>query len=241
MKGENKMIESKNLSFSYGSNLVLDSVEFTAQTGKITYLAGENGCGKTTWIKCAINLLKQSDGDILFDGKPFRDIRDDFSICFDTPPMYKNMSLNHNLEALYGVDYKSESATDLLLKVGIDARLSREKAGNLSFGQQHRIGIVGSILRNPKYLILDEPNLGLDPHGWDVIKNKIINLKENGSTIILTGQNFHQVEEFADDIVLLYDKKIREKDSIAGFINKHCVDKTNESLENAFKKAIKKY
>lgn len=237
-EGLYKMIETQKLDFSYGSNHVLQNISFTANKGEITYLAGVNGAGKTTWIKCAVGLLIPKSGSVLYDNKYFSDVRNEFAICFDTPPIYKNMSCYDNLSVLYDVNPKKQETRDLLEKVGISETLLKKPAGRLSFGQRHRLGIAGAILRNPKYLIMDEPDLGLDPVAWEVVKNEIIRLKKNGSVIILTGQNFVQLEEIIDKIVLLSDKKIMSDLSVNDFIQKYNNGDENKSLKNAFLKAI---
>lgn len=89
------MITTENVTFAYNKNEILSDISFIAPTGKITYLAGVNGAGKTTWIKCATTLLKAKKGTISFDGKTFDDVRKEFAICFDTPPIYKHMCRIH--------------------------------------------------------------------------------------------------------------------------------------------------
>lgn len=197
------MIETKKLDFSYGSNHILQNISFSAKEGEITYLAGVNGAGKTTWIKCAVGLLIPQNGKVLYDVNP-----------------------------------QKQETRDLLSKIGIPEELLKKPAGRLSFGQRHRLGIAGAILRNPRYLIMDEPDLGLDPIAWEVVKNEIIRLKKNGCVIILTGQNFIQLEEIIDNIVLLSNNKILNDSSVKDFIDKYNNEDGNMTLKQAFLKAV---
>ncbi len=228
------MIESKNISFSYGKNQILENVNFQAEKGSITYLAGINGSGKTTWIKCAAGLLKPSCGEVLFDGMPFYKIREYFAICFDTPPVYKNMSCIDNLFVLYDVDYKEDRVQEMLEKMGLSNYILTHPAGKLSFGQRHRLGIAGAILRKPRYLILDEPDLGLDPVAWESVKTEIMDLKRKGTAIIMTGQNFVQLEEVINHVSLLSQKRIIADMPMEEFKQRYGKDEEKVSLKQAF-------
>lgn len=230
------MIETKELTFAYEKNEILKNVSFLAKEGEITYLAGANGAGKTTWIKCAVSLLRAQNGAILFDGKKFEDIKNDFSICFDTPPIYRNLSAYDNLFVLYNVECKSKEALNLLKKLGITEYMLKERAGKLSFGQRHRLGVAGALLRKPKYLILDEPDLGVDPIAWEIIKEHFRELKDKGTTIILTGQNINQLEDIVDHVTLLLHGEIIEDISINKFLDKYCA---NKSLREAFLNVVR--
>lgn len=166
------MIITENVTFAYNKNEILSDISFIAPTGKITYLAGVNGAGKTTWIKCATTLLKPKRGAILFDGKTFDNVRKEFAICFDTPPIYKHMSCVDNLQVLYEVDYKKDEVREMAEAIGLHGHDILQPAGKLSYGQRHRLGILGALSRGAKYLILDEPDLGLDSFAVDYVYKK---------------------------------------------------------------------
>lgn len=233
------MIETSNMTFFYGKNEILKELNFKAKDGEITYLAGINGSGKTTWIKCAVGLLKPQNGEVTFDGKKFENVRDEFAICFDTPPIYKHLSCYENLYVLYNVDCSKTHTLELLQRIGLSEHLLESAAGKLSFGQRHRLGIAGALLRSPKYLILDEPDLGLDPVAWEAVRGEIFALKEKGATILLTGQNFVQLEELVDHVSILSNHRIIEDISVDAFIEKYCKNGENMSLKQAFLTAVR--
>lgn len=99
-------IKSSNVSFSYKSKQVLNNVSFQAPVGEITYLAGENGSGKTTWIKIATCLLETKTGNVTYDNKAFSLIRARFGIVFDIPAIYPKLNGYDNLFILYNIDGK---------------------------------------------------------------------------------------------------------------------------------------
>lgn len=208
-------IISESIRYSYRKKEVLKDINFTIKGGEITYLAGLNGSGKTTWIKLAAQLMKNQEGSILFGGKQFSYERANTSIVFDTPPIYPKLSCYDNLYVLYEVDTKTEETRKLLYAMGFSNEKLKSKAQNLSLGQRHRLGIAGALLRNPKYLILDEPDLGLDPISWDCISEILLTMKGKGAAIMLTGQNFSRYEEIIDKIVILVNGSV----SFNGTIN----------------------
>ena len=91
-------IKSSDVVFRYGNNEVLSGLTFSVPEGEVTYLAGENGSGKTTWILNAVNLLRLKDGKILYDGKSFDEVRTRISVSFDTTPLYPYLSVEENLK-----------------------------------------------------------------------------------------------------------------------------------------------
>lgn len=229
------MIKTENIKFAYKKNVIFEDMSFDAKEGEITYLAGVNGAGKTTWIKCATELLKLKRGSITFDGYEFDKIKNNFAVCFDTPPLYGHLSCRDNLTVLYNVDSNTEEAERLFKSIGFSEYLLKSTANKLSYGQRHRLGIIGALLRNPKYLILDEPDMGLDPIAWEVVKNEICKLKDRGSTVILTGQNFVQLEEVTDHILMISEGMIIADMSVCDFMDKYCNEK--RTLKEAFIKA----
>ena len=229
-------INSNQISYAYKKNKVLVDVSFQAPCGKITFLAGNNGSGKTTWMKIAVELLTQNSGSILFGDKSFHLVRNEVGISFDTPPLYPNLSVLENLYVLYGIDYKNQDNLQFLKDMGFTDYIMTSKAYKLSLGQRHRVGIAGAFLRKPKYLLLDEPDLGVDPSSWTAISKKMLQLVQEGGVVLLTGQNYELYEKIIDHIVVLKDGKIMEQSEKAAFIEKY--HSGDLGLKEAFHRAI---
>lgn len=229
-------IRSSNVSFSYKSRQVLDNVSFQVPLGEITYLAGENGSGKTTWIKIATCLLGAKAGNVTYDNKAFSHIRDRFGIVFDIPAIYPKLNGYDNLFILYNIDGKELGNAELLMTLGFDTYMLSMKAGEYSLGQRHRFAIAAALLRNPDFLILDEPDLGLDPKSWDLVSDKLQKLKNKGTAILITGQNFEVLDGIIDRIVVLNNRTIVYEGNSDDF--KMNSNLSNASLKQAFEKAI---
>lgn len=231
-------IKSSDVVFRYGNNEVLSGLTFSVPEGEVTYLAGENGSGKTTWILNAVNLLRLKDGKILYDGKSFDEVRTRISVSFDTTPLYLYLSVEENLKVLFHIDAEDTENHNFLNRMCLTDALLRTRAKKLSYGQKHRIGIGGALLRDADSYILDEPDLGLDPVAWEVVKDRIENLKNKGKAVLITGQNYPMLQEFVTRIVVLKEGKAIYEGSCADFLGKF--GPNEGSLRKAFEISIGK-
>ncbi len=211
-----KHIESKNIIFDYPYKKIFSGMSFKAHSSSITYLAGENGIGKTTWIKMATGRLKPLSGSITFGGKSIYEIRNQLSVVLDEPPVYDNLNGYENLMALSGVrKLDNEIKLELEESLKLDKFLMNTKAKGFSLGQRHRLAFAAALIRKPKFLIIDEPTIGLDPFSWELIKLQLLNMAKNGATILITGHDFEQISEIAENLVILKDGKALEEKSIS--------------------------
>lgn len=211
-------IQTNHVSFRYGRKKALSDVSFCAPGGKITYLAGRNGSGKTTWILLSTGLLRLKEGNIHFDGYRFEKVRPNVSVAFDTSPLYPGLSVLDNLSYLYAIDVRSPRIRLLLADLSLPEDLLLKKASRLSYGQQHRAGIAGALLRKADYYILDEPDLGLDPMSWEKTASRLIRMKEEGKCILLTGQHFESFSSLIDHVVILEQGRILFEGEILDFL-----------------------
>ena len=177
-------IQIKHIKKVFKDKEVLNDISFTIESGSICGLLGVNGAGKSTLMKILYGLESQSAGEILFDGKTSREIKDDkkFGALIESPAIYMNLSAFDNLKTkalLY--DIPDETIRETLNLIGL-ANTGRKKAGKFSLGMKQRLGLGMAIITNPEFLILDEPTNGLD--------------------------QLHEVSKIADDIVILHQGKI---------------------------------
>ena len=230
-------IVSSDITFSYGKKKILNQLSFQIPCSSITYLAGDNGAGKTTWIKIAADLLARHEGTVTYAGEPFSKIREQFGIVFDIPAVYPKLSGYDNMRILYDVAINKE-AKSLLEDMGFDRRMMRMKAGEYSLGQRHRFGIAGALLRNPRFLFLDEPDIGLDPKAWEMVSDKLLTYKNRGAAILVTGQNFDALDVIADRIVILHNGRTLFEGSTAEFKNQK--ENSSFTLKQAFENTKQK-
>ncbi|SDW34053.1 ABC transporter ATP-binding protein [Streptococcus equinus] len=203
-------IQIKHIKKVFKDKEVLNDISFTIESGSICGLLGVNGAGKSTLMKILYGLESQSAGEILFDGKTSKEIKDDkkFGALIESPAIYMNLSAFDNLKTkalLY--DIPDETIRETLNLIGL-ANTGRKKAGNFSLGMKQRLGLGMAIITNPEFLILDEPTNGLDPDGIKELLDLINSLKQKGMTILISSHQLHEVSKIADDIVILHQGKI---------------------------------
>lgn len=203
-------IQIKHIKKIFKDKEVLKDISFTIKSGSICGLLGVNGAGKSTLMKILYGLESQSAGEILFDGKTSKEIKDDkkFGALIESPAIYMNLSAFDNLKTkalLY--DIPDETIRETLNLIGL-ANTGRKKAGKFSLGMKQRLGLGMAIITNPEFLILDEPTNGLDPDGIKELLDLINSLKQKGMTILISSHQLHEVSKIANDIVILHQGEI---------------------------------
>lgn len=199
-------IVSNAVTKRFGSKSVLRGFSFEAKPSEITFLAGRNGVGKTTWIHIATGIMQSNSGSISFGGKPVGQIRDKLAIVFDEPPIYPNINGLMNLKAISGIrKLDTDWVKRVLRNLQIDSAFLRKRARHYSLGQRHRLAVAAALLRHPLYLFLDEPAVGLDIFSWELVRDSLRQLANEGATIILTGQDFEAIKQLVDRVVILKD------------------------------------
>lgn len=180
--------------------------------GSVFGLLGPNGAGKTTLIRILNQITAPDSGTVIFDGRAIQ--KNDIERIGYLPEergLYKKMKVGE--QALYLAQLKGlpkKEALDQLVywfkKFEIESWWNR-KVEELSKGMQQKVQFITTIIHKPELLILDEPFTGFDPINTNIIKQEILNLKKNGTTIILSTHNMESVEEICDDIVLINKAK----------------------------------
>lgn len=203
-------IQIKHIKKIFKDKEVLKDISFTIKSGSICGLLGVNGAGKSTLMKILYGLESQSAGEILFDGKTSKEIKDDkkFGALIESPAIYMNLSAFDNLKTkalLY--DIPDETIRETLNLIGL-ANTGRKKAGKFSLGMKQRLGLGMAIITDPEFLILDEPTNGLDPDGIKELLDLINSLKQKGMTILISSHQLHEVSKIANDIVILHQGEI---------------------------------
>lgn len=171
------MIEVRNLSKSYGDNLVLENVNASVKEGEFITLVGASGCGKSTFLNMLLGIESPSRGELLLDGEAVKDEPDaDRGIVFQHYSVFPHMNVLENVIAaksfkrkgltgyLWGSERKQaeSAAKEILEKVGLSASL-KKYPHELSGGMRQRLAIAQALLGQPRILLLDEPFGALDP------------------------------------------------------------------------------
>ncbi|WP_394666593.1 ABC transporter ATP-binding protein [uncultured Chryseobacterium sp.] len=210
------MLKAEHIRKTYnaGKKVALDDFSIHVPKGSVYGLLGPNGAGKTSFIRI-INQITQADsGEIQINGQKLNpDHIKDIGYMPEERGLYKNMTVGDQL--LYFGELKGMKKNDALQeakewfdKLHID-QWWKKKLSELSKGMAQKIQFVVTVLHRPHLLILDEPFSGFDPVNANLIKDQIIDLKNNGTTIILSTHRMESVEEMCDYVALInHSKKI---------------------------------
>jgi ABC-2 type transport system ATP-binding protein len=213
------MIKVKNVIKSYGHKTVLDSLNFTIDSGETYGLLGPNGAGKTTTINILCNLLKADSGEILINNEP---VSDKSKFLMGVVPqensVYKDLTCRENMiffARLYGLNSSRQiEQTERLIQ---DFKLNRyadTEVSKLSGGWRRRINIAVALIHSPAVLILDEPTTGLDVEAryelWELIEN----LKHTGVTILMTSHQLDEIERLCNRIGIIKAGKIKAEGTL---------------------------
>ncbi|MDR3181079.1 MAG: ATP-binding cassette domain-containing protein [Prevotellaceae bacterium] len=207
------LLIANNVVKRYTNHLALDGVNISVPTGCIYGLLGPNGAGKTTLIRIINQITAPDSGKVLFDGRPMQ--ADDILQIGYLPEergLYKKMKVGE--QALYLARLKGLSRNDAMTqlktwftKFEIQAWWNK-KVEELSKGMAQKVQFIVTILHKPKLLIFDEPFSGFDPVNVNLLKQEILNMKAQGSTIIFSTHNMASVEELCDNIALINKSRV---------------------------------
>ena len=182
----------------------MKEVNLTLEQGRVYGIVGNNGSGKTVLMKCICGFLIPTTGLIQVFGSSIGqdvDFPESLGVIIETPGFLTNLTGRKNLEILAGMRRKIGPAEiqQVLEKVGLDPALKKPVA-NYSLGMRQRLGIAQAIMEDPKLLILDEPFNGLDKHGVGEIRKLLLELKEEGKTILLASHNEEDIRILCDEV-----------------------------------------
>ena len=208
------MIEVKHISKSFGAQSVLNDVSATFHPGKVNFIIGRSGSGKSVLTKCTVGLLEPDQGHVSYDGRDFtamnlrerKEVRQEIGMLFQGSALFDSMTVMENV--MFPLRMFSESSEHAMQERAAFCleRVQLPQAGDkypseLSGGMQKRVGIARAIAMNPKYLFCDEPNSGLDPQTAIVIDNLIVDLtREFNMTTVVVSHDMNSVMEASDFI-----------------------------------------
>ncbi len=206
------ILETQNIVKNFGDFRALNDVSLSIEPGIIFGLLGPNGAGKTTLIRIITKIYASDSGNILFNGQPMRE-EDVLKIGYlpEERGLYKKMKVGEQLLYLGQIKGLSASqAKERILywfeKFEIQDWWNK-KIDELSKGMQQKVQFITSVIHNPSLIILDEPFTGFDPVNANIIKKEILQLKEEGATIIFSTHRMESVEELCDHIALINKSK----------------------------------
>jgi len=208
------MIIVDKLTKNYGKVKAVDMLSIEALPGEITVLLGDNGAGKSTTIKSIIGLLKY-DGKITIDGYDNKSVeaKRSFGYIPEVPTLYDSLTIAEHIDFI-GSAYKIENYHEKAQKY-IDAFELQEKtktiAKELSKGMRQKLSMILALMIEPKTLLVDEPLIGLDPQSIEKVLQIFKELKEQGTSILISTHIIDVINEYWDKAYIMKKGKLIRK------------------------------
>ncbi len=205
-------LEVRDIRKSFGDREVLHGISFTVQSGRAMGFLGRNGAGKSTTIRCLMDVFRQDSGNFYMNGKPLNIRKHRVGYLPEERGMYQKHTVFEQLSYFAqlrgaGKAQALESARKWVDYFGL-GEWGKKKLETLSKGNQQKIQIAQSFLNEPDILILDEPFSGLDPINAQVFKDTIADFVRQGRLVIFSSHQMNYVEEVCDDICLIHEGNI---------------------------------
>jgi ABC-type multidrug transport system ATPase subunit len=218
------ILETIDLTKSYGKIKAVDAVNMTAYEGEIFGFLGPNGAGKTTTLGIALGLVHATDGEVRVLGKRVTpnhvQALKEVGALLGAPAFVPYLSAWDNLDLLArltpGVGKKRIAET--LKLVGL-SEAARRKVGKFSTGMKQRLGLAMALLHRPRFVILDEPTNGLDPAGMREIRQLLRSLAENGTSVLLSSHLLNEVQQVCDRIAVLNKGRVVAQGRVDELLN----------------------
>ncbi len=217
------MITVDSLTKTYGGFTAVDDVSFTCRPGRVTGFLGPNGAGKTTAMRVMVGLSPATRGRVTIGGRHYHDIPNpgrhvgvllDASAQHDGRTGREILALGAATMGLPGT-----RVDEMLELVSLDRAESKRRLRNYSLGMKQRLGIAHALLGDPSVLILDEPANGLDPAGIRWMRDLLGDFARRGGTVLLSSHLLHEVEQIADELILIGRGKILAQGDKASLLN----------------------
>lgn len=243
------MIQIRGVRKRFGTQVVLDGVDFTVNDGETVALLGPSGTGKSVLLKHIVGLIRPDSGTVIVDGKdvsllkrePLRQLRSTIGYVFQNGALFDSISVFENVrlgitnEAQYSdMAYCQERVLRSLKMVNLSPDTAEKLPAQLSGGMRKRVGIARAIAGTPKYLLYDEPTSGLDPVNADIIDDLVKSLAgELGVTSVMVTHDVRGSFKVADRLALLTNGRIVQEGTPEEFM-KSTVPEVREFLERDF-------
>ncbi len=210
------IISVKDLVKKYGDYTAVNSISFDVYEGEIFGLLGPNGAGKSTTLEIIETLREKTSGTVLVDGlnldKEPAEIKKIIGVQLQTSGFYPGLNLIELIQLFGGLYNKSVQPMELLKKVNLEDK-AKNKSKELSGGQKQRFSIATTLINQPKIIFLDEPTTGLDPQARRNLWQLIREIRNGGTTVILTTHYMDEAEQLCDRIAIMNQGEIIQLDS----------------------------
>lgn len=212
------MLKIKNLCMKFDNKEVLKNINLDVKKGDRIVIIGPSGSGKSTILRCINRMIEPSSGEISFnnvklDNKNISEYRQKIGMVFQNFNLFNNLSVIDNIILApvklnkYSLEDAKVKAIKLLEKINLLDKKD-EYPKNLSGGQQQRVAIVRSLIMNPDMILFDEPTSALDPEMVNEVQDMMIDLANDGMTMIVVTHEISFIKKVATKIVFVNEGKI---------------------------------
>lgn len=225
------MLEAKNISKSFGKNLVLKNISLTVEEGERLVIIGPSGCGKSTLLRCLNYIEKPNKGKVLFEGRDLSDSRVDINkIRMKMGMVFQQFNLFPHLTVLENMilaptklkimrdEEAKKKAISLLESIDLEDKKDFYPS-QLSGGQKQRVAIVRAMLMDPKMMLFDEPTSALDPEMIGEVTSLMQKLGDDGMTMVVVSHEMNFVKNFATRVIFMENGTIIEEGSADQIFN----------------------
>jgi ABC-2 type transport system ATP-binding protein len=221
--GSNEIIRVRNLVKRYGDFEAVKGISFDVFEGEIFGLLGPNGAGKSTTLEIMETLREKTSGEVFIDGMSIdqhpQAIKRVIGVQLQTSGFYPGLNLTESIRLFNGLYNTTVDPLELLSRVNLEDK-ARNRFKDLSGGQQQRFAIAVTLINRPKVVFLDEPTTGLDPQArrnlWELIRD----IRQQGTTVILTTHYMDEAEVLCDRVAIMDGGRIISIDPPALMIDR---------------------
>ena len=236
------ILETKNLSKSFGSRIAVDRLDLQVPKGSVYGFLGPNGSGKSTTIRMMTSLISPDIGEVFINDMSVQKMGSkalsDVGALIERADFHKHLSAKTNLSMLARMDKTDFSNIQKVLdRTGLSDR-GNDKVKTYSQGMKQRLGIAQALMGNPKLLILDEPTNGLDPEGMKEVRDLIRELSSEGVTIFISSHLLDEVQKICSHVAIISFGKLITSGKIEDllkesnfFMTDFHVDQVEKSLQ----------
>lgn len=228
------MIEIKNLTKKYGNKKVVDNLSLNIEKGDIFAFIGHNGAGKTTTIKSMTDIIEFDGGDILFDGESIKsnpiECKKKLAYIPDNPDIYeflKGIDYLNFIADIYGIGKERKKYIDKYSTAFELKEFLGNPVGSYSHGMKQKLAIISALIHKPKYLILDEPFVGLDPTASHTLKVFMKEMVEDGAAIFFSTHVLEVAEKLCNKVAIIKGGKLIKSGKMKDILS-------DKSLEDIF-------
>jgi ABC-2 type transport system ATP-binding protein len=212
------VIEISGLTKTFGAVRAVDDLSCTVAPGRVTGFLGPNGAGKTTTLRCLLGLVTPTSGSATFDGTPYARLADPtgtVGAALEAIGFHPGRTGRDHLRVLAkAAGLPARRVEEVLAQVGMTETATR-RAGEYSLGMRQRLQLAAALLGDPDVLVLDEPANGLDPEGIAWLRGFLRHRADSGGTVLVSSHVLSEVEQTADDVVILARGRLVASGSLA--------------------------